>query len=78
MQGLFIDRGENLRVWLPAVFGLSARAIALITAILILIVFGDRSEAEKVFAVVLATGLLAGVILSIVIGIRRRRAIGRL
>jgi len=67
-----------MRLWFPALLQLLARTIALITAILILVVFGDRSEAEKVFAVVLATGLLAGVILSIVIGIRRRRALGKL
>ena len=68
-----------MRVWLPAVvFGLSARAIALIMAIVILIVFGNRSEAEKVFAVVLAALLVVGVILSIIIGIRRRQALSKL
>lgn len=67
-----------MRVWLPAVFGLLARAIALILAILILIVFGDRSEAEKTFAVLLAALLVIGVILSIAIGIRRRQALSEL
>lgn len=74
----FTSGGENLRVWLPAVFGLLARAIALILAILILIVFGDRSEAEKTFAVLLAALLVIGVILSIAIGIRRRQALSEL
>lgn len=67
-----------MRVWLPAVFGLSARAIALILAISILILLGGRSEAEKVFVVMLAAGLLVGVILSIVIAIRRRQALSKL
>ena len=59
-------------------FGLSARAIALIMAIAILILLGNRSLAEKVLAVVLAAGLLVSVILSIVIGIRRRQAFSKL
>jgi hypothetical protein len=71
-------RGEDLRVWLPAV-GLLVRHIALvITAIIILSVFGDRSEAEKVAAMLLAALLLLGVILSVVIEIRRRQAISKL
>ena len=67
-----------MRVWPLAVFMLLARAIALIMAIVVLIVFGDRSEAEKVFAVVLAALLVVGVILSIIIGIRRRQALSKL
>lgn len=67
-----------MRVWLPAV-GLLVRHIALvITAIIILSVFGDRSEAEKVAAMLLAALLLLGVILSVVIEIRRRQAISKL
>jgi hypothetical protein len=67
------------RYWLPFnVFGLISRFVALVAAIVIIIVFGNDSEAPGIFALVLGTGLLIGAVLSILIGIRRRRALSQL
>lgn len=64
------------RNWLPFnVFGLISRFVALVAAVVIIIVFGDLSESPGVFAAVLGAGLLVGVILSVAIGIGRRRAL---